>query len=306
MARPLRLEFPGGLYHVTSRGDRREPIVEDDEDRAGWVQVLGDCCSRFGWCLHAWCLMTNHYHLLLETPRANLSAGMRQLNGVWSQAFNRRHGRVGHVFQGRFKAIVVERETHLMELARYVVLNPVRAGMVADAAAHRWSSHRAMLGLSDAAPQPAGLQCNPLLRRFGPDRRTAVGRYADFVRAGVGLPPVWQALQGEVFLGSPGFQQRMLDKLGLSAAVQVDARWREVPRVQRQPQVVPLAEWATRHPAAEAMARAFDSGQYRLAEIAEHFGVHPSTVSRAARRWRERAQPVAAASPQQAQAGDGQ
>ena len=104
MARPLRLEWPGALYHVTSRDDRREPIVEDDEDRAAWMAVLGQACGRSGWRVHAWCLMTNHYHLLLETP------GGRLVAGVWSQCFNRRHGRVGPVFQGRYKAIIVERE----------------------------------------------------------------------------------------------------------------------------------------------------------------------------------------------------
>jgi putative transposase len=151
LSRPLRIECEGALYHVTSRGDRREPIVESDGDRAAWVEVLAATCVRFNWRLHAWCLMGNHYHLLLETPEPNLSLGMRQLNGVWSQQFNRRHGRVGHVFQGRFKAIMVQRESYLLELARYVVLNPVRARMVAQVEGFAWSSFRATAGL------PAGL-----------------------------------------------------------------------------------------------------------------------------------------------------
>ena len=97
-----------------------------DADREAWLEVLGQVCRRFNWVCHAWCQMSNHYHLLLETPEANLATGMRQLNGVYTQRFNRAHGRVGHVFQDRYKAILVERDSYLLELARYVVLNPLR------------------------------------------------------------------------------------------------------------------------------------------------------------------------------------
>jgi putative transposase len=143
MARPLRMEFAGALYHVTSRGDGREAIYLDDKDREVFYAVLGEVCSRFNWCVHAECQMTNHYHLLVETPDGNLSQGMRQLNGVYTQRFNRQHQRVGHVFQGRYKAIIVEKETYLLELARYIVLNPVRARMVYSARDWPWSSYRA-------------------------------------------------------------------------------------------------------------------------------------------------------------------
>ncbi|MEA3276937.1 MAG: transposase, partial [Pseudomonadota bacterium] len=130
MARPLRLEFAGALYHVTARGDGREDIYPTDADRRLFLDVLADVWERFNWTVHAYCLMSNHYHLLVETPDANLSKGMRQLNGVYTQRFNRTHDRVGHVFQGRYKAILVQKETNLLDLARYLVLNPVRARMV--------------------------------------------------------------------------------------------------------------------------------------------------------------------------------
>jgi putative transposase len=152
MARPLRIELAGGLHHVTSRGDRREAIYLDDQDRAEWLGVFGEVCDRFNWRCHAYCEMTNHYHLVVETPQANLSKGMRQLNGVYTQRFNRRHGLAGHLFQGRFKAILVERDAYLLELARYVVLNPVRAGMVSEVSAWQWSSYRAMVGLASSPP----------------------------------------------------------------------------------------------------------------------------------------------------------
>jgi REP element-mobilizing transposase RayT/predicted RNase H-like HicB family nuclease len=143
MARPLRLEFPGAIYHVTARGNARAAIFLGHEDRQCFMDVFGECIKRFHWLCHTYCLMDNHYHLLVETPEGNLSFEMRQLNGIYTLRFNRRHGRIGHVFQGRFKAILVERESYLLELCRYVVLNPVRAGMVANAAQYPWSSYPA-------------------------------------------------------------------------------------------------------------------------------------------------------------------
>ena len=146
MARPLRLEYAGALYHITSRGDRREPIYEDDADRKMFMSLLEQVCKTYNWLCHAYCLMGNHYHLLVETPEANLSKGMRQLNGLYTQSYNRNHNRVGHVFQGRYKAILVEKQSYLLELARYIVLNPVRAQMVHVAGDWQWSSYRATIG----------------------------------------------------------------------------------------------------------------------------------------------------------------
>jgi REP element-mobilizing transposase RayT len=146
MARPLRLAFAGGVYHVTARGNERKPIVRDDADRARFVDTLAAMVEQYGVLCHAWVLMDNHYHLLLETPTPNLSRAVRHLNGIYTQSFNRRHRRVGHLFQGRFKAIVVDKESHLLELCRYVVLNPVRAGVVKTPSAYPWSSYRATAG----------------------------------------------------------------------------------------------------------------------------------------------------------------
>ena len=118
MSRPIRIEFPNALYHVTSRGDRREAIFESDDDRLSFLQTLGQVVEQFNWLCYAWCLMDNHYHLLIQTPDGNLSKGMRQLNGVFTQLSNRRHGRVGHLFQGRFKAILVDSDAYLLELGK--------------------------------------------------------------------------------------------------------------------------------------------------------------------------------------------
>jgi putative transposase len=148
MSRPLRIQFPGALYHVTSRGDRREPIFVDDTDRAALLNVIAQAAQRFDFSALAYCLMGNHYHFVFHTGQANLSRSMRHINGVFTQTFNRRHGKVGHLFQGRFKSILVDRDSYLMEVCRYVELNPVRAGMVDHAQDWPWSSYRAHAGLA--------------------------------------------------------------------------------------------------------------------------------------------------------------
>jgi len=185
MARPLRLEFPGALYHVTSRGDGREAIFLDDSDRADLLSTLGSVVGRFNWRLHAYCLMGNHYHLLVETPEPNLARGMRQLNGVYTQRFNRGHGRVGHVFQGRYKAILVDRDAYLLELARYIVHNPVRARIHRKPERYAWSSYRASVGIK---PVPEWLTVEWILAQFAQTRRVAMRCYAEFVQAGIGPP----------------------------------------------------------------------------------------------------------------------
>ncbi len=286
MARPLRIELAGGLYHVTSRGDRREAIYRDDEDRAAWLAVFAEVCARFNWRCHAYCQMTNHYHVVVETAEGNLSKGMRQLNGVFTQRVNRRHGLVGHLFQGRFKGILVERDTYLLELARYVVLNPVRAGMVADAGDWVWSSYPAMLG---RVPAPPWLETDWVLGQFGPARAAAQAAYAAFVAEGVGRSSVWDGLRCQVFLGTDGFVERH------SALASDPQRFREVPRAQRRGLAKTLSAFGDQSATPrEAMAQAFLSGAYTMQKIAEHFGVHYSTVSRAVRRF-ERADAGSAA-----------
>jgi putative transposase len=119
MSRPLRIEFPGALYHVTSRGNAQAAIYDDDADRQAFLDLITHVVQRYRWLCHAYCLMDNHYHLVIETPEGNLSQGARQLNGIYTQRYNRRHRRVGHLFQGRYKAILVERDCYLLELCRY-------------------------------------------------------------------------------------------------------------------------------------------------------------------------------------------
>jgi len=276
MARPLRLELSGGLYHVTSRGDGREDIYLRDEDRESWLEILGQVCERFNWVCHAWCQMGNHYHLLVETPQANLSQGMRQLNGVYTQRFNRAHERCGHVFQGRYKAILVERDSYLLELARYVVLNPLRAKMIERLEDWPWSSYPATCG---QAPLPSWLQTDWILAQFGESRTSAIAKYVAFVHEGARLPGVWTNLQGQVFLGSEDFVIQMQTRIIESPTI------REVPRAQRRAMAPSLTDLAEQYPRDEAMAQAYRSGQHTMLEIAKHFGVHYATVSRAVKRF---------------------
>jgi putative transposase len=287
MARPLRLEFAHALYHVTSRGDRREDIYHDDSDRQAWLTVLAQVCKRFNWTVHAYCLMSNHYHLLVETPDANLSAGMRQLNGVYTQLSNRAHGRVGHVFQGRFKAIVVDKDGYLLELARYVVLNPVRAGMVQDPAQWPWSSHGAMLA-PGWLPSADWLATDKLLAYFAPeqptlDREKAQQRYVNHVREGIGLPSVWEKLSGQVYLGNEKFVNKMSAMAEQSPQGARTVRSRlEIPHAQRRPVPLPLQAYAEQHPNNRnaAIQVAFATGSHTMAQLAEHFKLHYTSVSR--------------------------
>lgn len=280
MARPLRLEWAGALYHVTARGDRREDVYLDDEDRTAFLTLLGQVCQRYNWVGYAYCLMSNHYHLLIETPDANLSKGMRQLNGVYTQTFNRRHRRVGHVFQGRYKAILVQKEAYLLELSRYVVLNPVRAGLVKEAGEWPWSSYNATL---DKAPIPKWLAVDWLLAQFGQDRPRAMSAYRRFVAEGLTKESPWQHLQHQIYLGEESFLARFrtLDPPGEDL--------REISKVQRRPLARSLEEYrqisTSRN---EAMARAYLSGAYTMKEIGEHFGVHYVTVSRAVRKFEDK------------------
>jgi len=283
MARPLRLEYAGALYHVTARGDRREDIFFRDEDRMEFLSVLGDVCKRFTWVIHAYCQMTNHYHLLVETVDGNLWRGMRQLNGVYTQRFNRRHGLVGHLFQGRYKGILVQKEAYLLELTRYVVLNPVRARMVADPAEWPWSSYRAVVG---AAPLPDWLDAEWLLGQFGDERQQAIAAYQWFVMAGLDSTSPLDRIRHQVLLGDNAFVARHQRDQG-------NDRLREVSKAHRRSVALELSTYQERYPdRSEAMARAYFSGAYTMAEIGEHFGVHYMTVSRAVKSYEQRKREV--------------
>jgi DNA-binding CsgD family transcriptional regulator len=196
---------------------------------------------------------------------------MRQLNGVYTQDFNRAHGRAGHVFQGRYRAILVDKESYLLELSRYIVLNPVRAGMVRSAKDWPWSSYRATIGRDSGLPY---LATDWLLAAFGKRKAVAIERYKKFVSEGKGQPSPWSFLRNQIFLGSEQFVGRM------QALIDGDRELREVPSSQRRPTPGALAEYETASKSRnEAIYQAYMSGGYTLKQIGEHFGLHYSTVS---------------------------
>jgi REP element-mobilizing transposase RayT len=274
MSRPLRIEYPGAVYHVTSRGDARRPIFRDDNDRLLFLDVLHFIVSRFQWLCHAYCLMSNHYHLLIETPEGNLSRAMRQLNGVYTQRFNRRHRKPGHVFQGRYKAIVVEKESYLLELCRYVVLNPVRAKAVEAPEAWIWSSYKATAGFMDV---PEYLTADWILSHFGKKRKDAQKHYREFVLAGLSKERPWDHLKGQIYLGDDPFI------LAIKSLVQESSTLTEVPRMQRyadRPELKKLFQATEHYDRDGAIVAAHAKYGYTLSEIGRHLGIHYTTVSK--------------------------
>ena len=207
MARPLRIQYEGAFYHVTSRGDRRGKIFLSDTDRRRFLDTIHSSKKRYGFIVHAFVLMDNHYHLLIETPQPNLSAALRHINGSYTLYFNRKHGRVGHVLQGRYKAIVVEKDEYYLELIRYIHLNPVRAGMVNDPDKYHWSSHAAIIDKRAAKEWSGFFDRNELLRHFGKREREAIKAYRSFVVAGMDIKKedAFNGLSYGYILGQTGF-----------------------------------------------------------------------------------------------------
>ena len=181
MARPLRIEFEGAFYHVINRGNAGENLFVGKHDRERFYALLEKAVERYGIKIHTCCLMSNHYHLLVETPQANLSRAIKWINVSYAAYFNRRRNRRGHLFQGRFKSILVQADTYLKHLSRYIHLNPLRARMVEDLKAYAWSSYPAFIGRVKA---PGWLETDRLLGLFAKQRKTAAKRYRVFVERG--------------------------------------------------------------------------------------------------------------------------
>jgi putative transposase len=287
MVRPLRIEYPGAVYHVTSRGDRREPIAKDDTDRAMFLDVLGQALQRFDAQAWGYCLMGNHYHLVLHTREANLSRLMRQINGVYTQSFNRRHGLTGHLFQGRFKAILVDSDSYLLEVCRYVDLNPVRAQMVKRPDAYAWSSYRALAGMAPCAPW---LDAQPLHAQLAPGKSAAkaAAQYAEFVAQGHGVALWDTALQQQIYLGDDAFIARMQSHAGIdNASPHAPQRTAQVSRIHASAPAKDsdLQNYAklkaqNKEKRNQHIADAFYQGGHTQTAIAIAFNVSTSTVSR--------------------------
>ena len=250
MSRPLRLEFSGALYHVYARGNNKQEIFRDDLDRRLFLHLLGLCVKRFGWILTAYALMPNHFHLIVQLTINTLSKGMEWLDGQYARVFNKRHHRVGHAFQDRFRSPLVEKEFYQLVLCRYIVLNPVRANMVARPEDYFWSSHRAVIGDVEA---PEWLAVDDLLVQFAPKRDLARALYRQFVNEAIGSDDnPWKKLVGGMYLGSEDWLKRVQEQIDLK------------PRSQE-------------HPRAQRMV-ATPSMETVMESVADTFGVNPDWI----------------------------
>lgn len=279
MARPLRLQFPGAIYHITARGNARQNIFHNNHDQKIFLSILAEVIKRFGFLCHAYCLMDNHYHLLIETPEANLSLGMRQLNGVYTQHFNRHHKKVGHLFQGRFKAIIIDRDSYLLELCRYVVLNPVRAGMVKHPKQYNWSSYNAC---ATSSKVPEWLQVDSVLSQFSNRKVIARKQYAAFINDAIKnkKPSPWLELKGQIVLGRESFVNKILP------ALQEKKKFTEIPKAQRLLHRPSLKELFTpkirkdKRLRDAAIRKGYLDYGYSMIKLADASGIHYTTVSK--------------------------
>lgn len=269
MARPLRLEVPDGIYHLTARGNERAAIFRDETDRRIFLELVADLRESYYWRVLAYCLMGNHYHLLAQTPEPNLARGMRQLNGVYAQSFNRRHDRAGHLLEGRYNARLVQADEHLLAAARYIVRNPVRAGFCRHPNEWRWSSHRATLGLDP----PWFLDVTALLAYYAPTREVARQHYLAHVEEADSERSLHPLVDGD-----DSFVAGALERVQPASGI---------PDRYLRPPVPALPALLTSSDPDTAIARASECG-YSLRQIAGQLGVNASTVSRRLKRQRAR------------------
>lgn len=279
MARPLRVEYPGSLYHVIARGNAKQDIFLNARDRVSFLNWLEEMVKMHNLICHAYCLMDNHYHLLLETIEANLSKAMHGLNGGYSQGFNVRHGRSGHLFQGRYKAFVIEKESYLLEVARYIVLNPVRAKLVGHPKQWKWSSYGATAGYAEP---PKCFSPDWILGTFSSNRRSARAQYRRFVEMGIEGDDPYENVQHGFLLGTPEFVQLIWEN-----CTNGSEEIKDYPREQRvvgRPTLPELFQDVTDHRERDKtiiFAR-FRCG-YLVSEIARYIDLDPSVVGKISR-----------------------
>ena len=298
MARPLRVLYPGALYHVTARGNERKAIFRADADREHFLAVLAQAVERYRLSLHAYVLMDNHYHLLLETQEANLSLALRHVNGVYTGFFNRTHERVGHLFQGRYKAIIVDKESYLLELSRYIHLNPVRTKQGHPLARYSWSSYWDYIGRRQA---PSWLTRDVVLGEVGGAGRQSEQRYQSFVEEGAkaGVSSPWERVVAQVALGGERFVASLRRRVNTAPDRDVPSRrhlaerpsWKAIEQaVKASSESLRALRSGRRSDPVRAVLvyLARERGGLSLRDVATLIGREEATVSQHARRVAER------------------
>jgi len=212
MARPLRIEYEGAVYHIISRGNRGEHIFAEDQDKEYFIETLQNAAEKYKIDLYAFCIMGNHYHLLLTAPQGELAKAMHYIGSAYGSFLRRQKGWIGHVFAGRYKSLCVEKEGYLLELSRYIHLNPVMAGLAEKPEGYKWSSYGYYTGKKE---EPEWLNTDWLLAEYGKDRKAAWKKYREFVEAGVEKPSEYpkEDIIGQAILGSKEFTKKVIKRI---------------------------------------------------------------------------------------------
>ena len=277
MARPLRVEHKDAVYYVTSKGNAGNPICRDDEDRELFLETVGFVVNRYKWKCHAYAILESKYSLVIETPKPNLSVGMRQLNGIYTQKFNRKHGLAGHVFQGRFKAVILERENFLLDICRLVVLQPAISGATKNYATYKWSSYKPTAGLSHA---PKFLDTDWILSQFAKRPKNAQKKYVEYVKQGKKSENPLDDVRGQIFLGSDDFMQKLMPQLSRGKSKRQLPKWQR--NLDRPPieEVFKNIENKSVKQRNLRIKRANEKYGFTLKQIGDHLGLHYTSVSR--------------------------
>ena len=276
MARPLRIQYPGAMYHIISRGNGRMTIFHNEKDRMKFVYFMDRVVHKYNWIIHTYCLMGNHYHILLETPDANMVPGMKQLNQFYSQFYNWKYRRLGSVLQGRYKSWLMEKESKFLDNCQYIVNNPVVAGLIEHPSQWPWSNFRATRGLEKP---PDFLEIDSLLGHFSASRITAQWMYGEFVLAGLDTESPLKEAKQQIFLGSDAFIAEAMQY------VNDHDKLNNVPRLQKhaaRPSLEIIFKDAVEAPKERRnhlIMTAHDTHAYTQREIGEHLGMHPGYIS---------------------------
>lgn len=279
MARQLRIQYPSAIYHIMARGDGGQNIFNNPGDYKMFLKTYQKVLEDYNWISYAYCLMPNHYHLFIKIMDPNLSLGMKQLNGVYTKQYNIKRGRLGHVFQGRFKSILVEDLGYQGKLIRYIVMNPIRAGLVKNVGDWRWSSHKEMI---DEKIESRCLHRKEALRFFEEDIYKARKRYIEYLCEELYNDNVWEDLNNGFILGSIEFVTKIMTKYGKKSD-SADIPKRE--RFAGRPEIDILFKGIkNKKERNKKILESFYDFGYTQAEIANYFGFHHSTISRIIKR----------------------